>query len=1212
MKLSLFVVALTLGVSSVALAQSTPSPANMGIMKNITPNPLQVLDSTNHWVTIGTADPSTHVFTGTGPLSGSITVGSPVANGNDGQLLYMNGPLLGAINSSTVNATQGSIGMAPGTQDNSPFVSTLMNTISPPSNGGMHVTFPATPGQTLTTYHFSKPLQISRAGTWDCGGYSPLSQTGGTALVFDAGITGVRLEDVNTSPDGGNSQNATFENCYVRSLGYGTLPSGFTAGNNQLVTSMPAFGSLTASSWNVNDSFVIWGGANTGNIAYFSKVDNAFTGTGEVTNGIFKIDHISTGTFALGAAILTSGGGSLQSNVGIIYATALLSGSLGADGSTYSINQPGIPNKAANTSINGNYSTMTVPPTIPTAATSSFTLNATSIPITSGTCSVNTPAGEDLFDITSNKRLGTVQYCVPDNGSGHDTVYITSPGAAAASTGSTDNLKFWSVTSVPIGNSALWWSVSPISRIASSTGDTHAFQISTSELDGITMGGGGTYILSFSQPYVISNSSQFSNYETGPASPPGSYIDAVSGSPGAQTLTVHTGFEPILTSTNTSSKIYQLPATQAYMITTNSPSSTQFTVTAGPSADPTRKLWPGDFIVSETYPYGCVVDQVSGNAGAQVVKLQSAAGINISSPLMTPCSTTTGGSHRLWVMPSGIRMSAQGQLNNNFTYGWPVGINFYSTGKSIPAGNGTGSTFKNNSMFYGLIGFLEGGGNTAGSVYLRNEGAHNSYVDFAFLGSLGNPHHGDNANSSEEDGYLALAFICSSSNLSAVDGSYLGFSFYQPVCIPSTGMVFQPTHIDNGFTGPWVWNPYSSYPQTIGSLSRNGVAGTQFQFAPDAGSPGIYFDSRALNPLTNIFQMYFTTHTRQSVGSALSMFYNPLYDNWEMAEGGNATLATASDVWGAGDGWMPAGGYGGGQGLSGQGRFHGFPNGFTIGGAAQAAPGAERLVDASVSTFTNPATTLTAAQPFIIGSNIIAVSAVTGVSAGRTATDTTVGASSFIGSIVSSNTTQNWLTLTLASTHNSSGKTNVLLFNGGNPIAASDQYGTTMTMIPVANCTGVVAAQTVTDLTDSGAAVGTVSACGTGQATMVITNTAGSPFNSSGATDTIVTAPRRQGDLRINLAPIPGGSEFWTITDNVGSIMPSGIVALESTGRVWKRASINSTIGVNLPTCATALVGGTAIVTNGLASPAYWDVVGSTGSTTRPVFCSGDLNWHYD
>lgn len=659
---------------------------------------------------------------------------------------------------------------------------------------------------------------------------------------------------------------------------------------------------------------------------------------------------------------------------------------------------------------------------------------------------------------------------------------------------------------------------------------------------GTGTGGAGTYNLSISQPSSVT-ATTFSgrNLYFSPIVPPGAYIDSASGG----NLTIHAGFEP--TVTQTTGVIWQLPATQAYTISATN-GSNSFTVTSGPSADPSRNLLPGDFVWSQPYKAGCVVNTVNGAA----VTLTDSAMLTAQAAQCNASAAT--GSYTLWVMPSCVRDFTQVHMSNNYCYGFPIGYNIANSvgstiGGSSAVANSTASTYVHNTSESAIVGFLEAGDNTGGSTWVSNEGLHSSNVDFANLGAPGSLHSGDEMNSAEEtQSPISMASNCNAQNFSPWLGNYFGMPQLLPSCIPTSDMLMTATAAQSNANGAVELFPVASGPSDIPALATTGFTNNPlFAWAWKSGQPGAYFNTTR----TALYPMFLSSTGVTT--NAVGWNYNSTVDGWQISTANNTSLQTSVMAFSVGTSWAANGGYNAGTVATAAPAYPVFVKGFTGGGAGTM--GNDRLYDFGTVAQTNTNTSITAAQAFISANTILAVSTVTGVTGGSTATDTTVSATAVIGTIKSSNTTQNWLVLSGTSSHASSTGANVIQFNGANPITASDWYSTaTQTMIPVASCAGVpTGAATVTDHTDGDVTIATnVVSCGTGQATMVIANTAGTGRNSSGSSDTIAVAIRRQGDFRFMQNSGAGSTACNYVTDYVGTVTPGCPIALTTDGKEWK------------------------------------------------------------
>jgi hypothetical protein len=679
-------------------------------------------------------------------------------------------------------------------------------------------------------------------------------------------------------------------------------------------------------------------------------------------------------------------------------------------------------------------------------------------------------------------------------------------------------------------------------------------------------GGAGVYTLSQAQPSTVtSTTSTGYNLAWAPVVPPGAYIDSATGTAPTQVITPHAGFTPTQGSTfATANGIWRLPANRAWTITTvTGAGSNTFTVTAAPGANPNALLEPGDFVWSQPYAVGCVVLTVSGTAGAQTVKLSdSALQVNTSEPA---CDAASAGSFTLWKIPSAFRPVPQAQAWNNFFYNFPFGINQSSAAGMVPAQNSTTSIFVKNTSWNTLIGFLNGGGNTA-STWIGNEGVNSYFADFVENGAVGSSHFGDNSNSVEgSHSPASILGNCTNGNATSWYGNYLGTpSPAQPFCIPTNGMLFQaPNPAVSG--NQILYNPTGGQPSTMPRMAITGASNFgNFAFAPVNGQPGAYFNSftGALYPGGMLSRDGTALH---GVGYA----YNSAIDAWQSNTANTVTNSTSADCW---IGAAYTGYYGPTLNVP----LHCFMNGFLIAGQGIVTNG-ERLVDAGTSAPADASATVTASQAFLSTSTKLAISTVTGVTAQYSIVDTTLSASSVIGTVSSSNSTQNWLTLTAVSSIASTGAADSLLDNGVTVVAAQDPFGVTQTMIPVASCTGINNGDPVTDTTQGGASVGTVSACGT-HATLL--GKIAMNHASSGAADSLTIVQRRQGDFRHNLTPTSGGQGCWEVTDYAGGVRPGCPISNSATIPDYTAQTIRSGTASNTDlTGRITLSGGTATYT---------------------------------
>lgn len=711
----------------------------------------------------------------------------------------------------------------------------------------------------------------------------------------------------------------------------------------------------------------------------------------------------------------------------------------------------------------------------------------------------------------------------------------------------------------------------PVSSKAQCNGTVHTLPGTTiTACPGGGCGTTGNYTLSQAQPATVTQTS-FDGFNTqwAPVVSPGAIVSSVSGVAPNQTINF-TSYPTTVGSTTTANSIWRLPATKAFTITTTTGSgSNTFTVTAAPStnnpANPVALLEPGDFVWSEAYAIGCVVQTISGVAGSQIVKLTDSS---VDSSQSEPAcdSVASAGSHKLWKIPSAYRPVPQTQAWNNYFRNFPFGMNQESSAGFSPAQNATVSMFVKNTSENTLYGYVNGGDNTGGSTWVGNEGINSFIADYAENGSVGSAHFGDDSGS-QESSRAATPIVgnCSNGNSSSWYGDYFGIpnGLAVPFCVPNTGMLFSPTNATLN-SAQVVYQPIAGIPYGMLRISQLGVANASaFGFASQNGQPGAYFTSV---PSAIYTGGYLSKNGATNVGMGWN--YNSAIDAWQMNTGGGALNQTSSDC-------LIGSAYTGYYGSVANVPYHCFMNGFLISGNGTVT-GGEREVDAGTAAPSDTVNTgVSASQAFLNTSTKVAISATTGVTALYSIVDTTLSASSVIGTVSSSNSTQNWVTLTATSSINSTGAADSLLFNGTTTVAAQDPFGTTMTLIPVATCTGVTG--TVTDTTQGGASVGTVSSCGT-QATLI--GKTAMNHASSGTGDSLNFVQRRQGDLRLNLTPVAGGFESWDVTDYLGTVRPSSPVANNTAGTDWTYPIVRSGSSANKDiTGRITLAGGTATFT---------------------------------
>jgi hypothetical protein len=134
-------------------------------------------------------------------------------------------------------------------------------------------------------------------------------------------------------------------------------------------------------------------------------------------------------------------------------------------------------------------------------------------------------------------------------------------------------------------------------------------------------------------------------------------VASVSGS----SITLASGFAPTSTPSNLA-VIYRLPAALVASVTTTSGSST-VKVTGG-----TYAFQSGDVVWSDAFPWGTLVGNAVGPAGAQT--------LNMTTPYMTANQlatvTHTAGSGKMWLAPAGIKRLTTQRTRDMYVAGFPM------------------------------------------------------------------------------------------------------------------------------------------------------------------------------------------------------------------------------------------------------------------------------------------------------------------------------------------------------------------------------------------------------------------------------------------------------------------------------------------------------------------------------------------------------------
>ena len=299
--------------------------------------------------------------------------------------------------------------------------------------------------------------------------------------------------------------------------------------------------------------------------------------------------------------------------------------------------------------------------------------------------------------------------------------------------------------------------------------------------------------------------------------PYGTTITAVSGS----TLTMNNP-ATILTPPSDLRQmfVYRLPATLAYHVNTTVGSNV-VTMTGGPPI----KVFPGDFIWSDAFPFGSVVAHSSGAAGAQTFDIHDYG----YSSIVNASVTHTGGSGRLWVIPAGIKRRVTGQTHNNTLQWWPIGLEMSGGSGTTPQTGGTTNWDANNTIGGNGIGRLVTGDNVGASTSYANLYGNNHIADIVELGSVGSVYLGDNANSQEDSTSVWSIFGTCAIGGSSFIGMYFTFTNNTPYCMDGSAIVPPQQPMSPG-RGPLFIDAIDGYPPDVNAIGAGGSYGANWTF----------------------------------------------------------------------------------------------------------------------------------------------------------------------------------------------------------------------------------------------------------------------------------------------------------------------------------------------------------------------------------------------
>lgn len=268
--------------------------------------------------------------------------------------------------------------------------------------------------------------------------------------------------------------------------------------------------------------------------------------------------------------------------------------------------------------------------------------------------------------------------------------------------------------------------------------------------------------------------------------PPGAYIDSCSPCTGKASLTMHSGFEPTLTSTGGYSVgTWRLPAALADTANVTSGSNT-VAITSG-----TTLFQVGNQIWANGFPFGATVKTASGAVGAQTLTID---GLTYNTDIN---STVTATGESIWRLPSGFNRRQVSHSTKSWIEGFVFGLKCMCNG--IWGAGMNGALDEGNTFFENVIGRFIDGNDTGASTSLMNVYSHNFLADIAEFGTVGSLYLGDNSNSAEAGTAMwPVIGYCSGTALTTYIGMYIGQNIpYQnagrPYCMSVSGGFVPPT-----------------------------------------------------------------------------------------------------------------------------------------------------------------------------------------------------------------------------------------------------------------------------------------------------------------------------------------------------------------------------------------------------------------------------------
>ena len=748
------------------------------------------------------------------------------------------------------------IGMVPGTQDNSPFVSTLMEALGTPNSiakGGYHVVFSPVAGQSYTIYYFTQPFVLTRGIDLDCG--NGIAGGASTILVFAPGVDGVIQEDYHYTPDGGISA-GTVERCGISSQGFS---AGVGSGGSNTLTGMFFFngdptGAAPASNWGIGDGILVVDdrasfnpidtnplstpGTYVTNVsgttltlnnnlgAHFGSATASFTQSHNTSNNFIAGDTITIGndTWKFVSTIGSTPGNVLLSTVNFNGSAVNLYNCINLNTTTSTcVAQSTTPNVYAEYPL-GNVlgfwaaTSGTAGDTLPTG----YTAAGTSAGSFGGTTFTQ---GSNQNDIRAF-QLPAAQAFTDQTSSGSSTVLITGgprllyPGDIIWS----DAFPFGTTVSTTFATSVF----TETSTNNFSNGDTILIGNNTYTAVSVLGSTPGTFLIGVDFPTSAAN-----------------LVSCIQKTAGAGVTYIATTVAP-----NVNAVTNAFPATSTSI----------------------------NFVgIQKVGPLGtAAVPSVYTPSGTPAGSFQAATGTYQTATMAIPFmngslqnATQTDSPGTMWILPAGLKRDTEAASKGMMIRNWPFGLEMSCTNSSLL--NCTSSRDEYGAYLLDMFGRWTAGDNTGSSIDLGDQMADNLFADVFEGGTVGSTYVELNAESGEGSSKFSILGNCINQNNSVIVGGYIGGSG-QPNCAAIPGLV--PTTV-GGFL--------NISPEATSSVGAPVISGRNLigQWTNESGA----YNTTCISfgqPLAGLWYQFGLSNAQCSAASTFGWGWNNTLGSWDL------------------------------------------------------------------------------------------------------------------------------------------------------------------------------------------------------------------------------------------------------------------------------------------------------------------------------------------